>query len=377
MRYAPAASHLLRAGTGLALAACLSGCNAAVQSNPSGALPAARGEAHAVRIVADAKLFRSPEANARLAAQGTLRRVGAGHFAPFARAGKPPGFVFLSDTLTGNVDTYNETTGALITTCAGCGGWGLAISGTGNLAMGAYGGVVTLWHVAQTGITQYGTCTLSGAADDTNAVGITWDGKGGIYAGNWPSNTIDYFSAATIAGGCTAPTLSLETTNLEVVFYLAIARKGLLADGYTFSGDADLMAINEKTGADTELQTIGNLSAGTGYPGGVAADAAQNVYVVNQYGTVTSFATSGRGAENGSCLLPSVDYDETALALGTTEKNFFAATANFTGSVTETFGLAEALPLGSGAVCTLQYQTSPEQASEQYIGAAVWKRGKV
>jgi hypothetical protein len=86
----------------------------------------------------------------------------------------------------GNVDVYDAATLKLISSCI-CTGEGLAVDPkSGDLAVGARTGSVTVWHVHKT-IEQFSTLHLS---QGPYAIGIAYDDKGDIYAADAGDNVI-------------------------------------------------------------------------------------------------------------------------------------------------------------------------------------------
>ena len=97
---------------------------------------------------------------------------------------------------------------------------GLAVDPTtGDLAVGSRSGVVTVWHVSGEEHSQFATLQLS---QGPYAVGLAYDDRGDLYAGNVGQNVIDYFAAILISAGGGSPTRSISTSRLG---------RNLLSDG--------------------------------------------------------------------------------------------------------------------------------------------------
>ena len=192
----------------------------------------------------------------------------------------PPGksWIFASNGEGANVDVYDEKTLKLISTCP-CTGVGLAVDPTtGDLAVGSRSGVVTVWHVSGKSIAQFATLKLS---QGPYAVGLAYDDRGDLYAGNVGQNVIDYFAAILISAGGGSPTRSISTSNLSEIYYLTAPGKKLLADGYNTNGQPILVSVNLKTGGDTVLQ---ELSAFGTLAEGIVVDRRQRL-IVNAVGS--------------------------------------------------------------------------------------------
>jgi hypothetical protein len=172
------------------------------------------------------------------------------------------------------------------------------------------------------------------------------------------------------------PTRTVYTSNLQVIYYLATVKaRTLLATGYDSGENVDLVSVNQKTGIDKILQTVGNLSQGTGFPGGVAVDNASNAYVNNQYGSITEYPNGGVGKQSDSCTWTFSPDDYTAIATNATGTALWAANINFGSSQLLTYAEEDTIPLG-GAACSTIGDTTPAQLSEEYLGIAVYPAGK-
>ncbi len=359
-------SRILAASAFLVLAA---GCAGVSQLSPgrstsglSGAgAPLARHLAHP---------FANPRANEIFGERRVVVDSTGGFVKPASHGRATFDWIFASDVITGNVDAYDESTGAQVSQCAGCGGWGLAVdTTTGDLAIGTEAGSVTVWHVTASGITQYATLSLSQGASGAAAYGLAFDQKGDLYAGNWPSNAIDVFDAATIAGGGGSATRTLYSKAFGSIYFLATDGKTLLADGLDPTMNNDLLAkIDTKKGRAKILQTIVNSSGG--YPGGLAVDAKHNLIVNNQYGTLSTFARPWTGAATSSFAYNWPYNSYTAISLDAAQTTVWAANLFFQtvsgNNYVFTAAQANGYPLG-----TLGIATSPAYQDEEYVGVAL------
>lgn len=203
---------------------------------------------------------------------------------PNVSDGKGPpqkSWIFASNGEGANVDVYDEASLKFISTCP-CTGIGLAVDpDSGDLAVAARSGVVSVWHVSGKSITQFATLQLS---QGPYAIGLAYDQHGDLYAGNIGENVIDFFSASLIAAGGGSPTSSIPTSNLVEIYYLATAGKQLLADGYNAYGQPILVAVNLKAGGDTVLQALSTYGT---VAEGIAVDRRQRV-IVNSVGSANS-----------------------------------------------------------------------------------------
>lgn len=191
-------------------------------------------------------------------------------------------WIFASNGEAGNVDVYNAKTLKMISQCP-CAGVGLAVNPTtGDLAVATKSATVTVWHVKSGAITQFATLNLS---EGPYSIGLAFNKKGDLYAGNAGNNVIDYFSSSEIEGGGGAPVRTLFTSHLTEVYYVAATTKSLVADGPNLYGQPILVSVNRKTGADTILQNIGSGHL----PEGIVFDLDENL-IANIPGTDNTLA---------------------------------------------------------------------------------------
>jgi hypothetical protein len=279
-------------------------------------------------------------------------------------------FIFASDTVTGNVDQYDESSGVQVGQCAACGGWGLAVNRkNGDLAVGTEVGTVTVWHVTGSNLTQYATLDLSGGASGAAAYGLAFDAQGNLYAGNWPTNAIDEFSAATIAAGGGAPTSTVGAHLLASVYFLATDGNTLIADGSDASFANDLVVkVDPKNGNTKLLQTIAN--ANGGFPGGLAFDAHHNLIVNNQFGTLTTYAKPWTGSATSSFDYGWPYASFNAIALDAAQAQIWAGNIFFQTVSGNNYAFTDvqssSYPLGA-----LGAATSPAYQDEEYAGVAL------
>jgi hypothetical protein len=312
-----------------------------------------------------------PGQMARLRAPSVALAAGRlpGHFVLTARPNRffRFNYLFLSANLSGNVDAYDTTTGGLIGECQGCGGWGLATDGkTGDIAMGAPGGVITVWHVTGSLLVPYATLQLSSAG--SNALGLTFDHAGNLYATDYPNAEIDEFDAATIAAGGGSAARTYPLPGFAEAYYLASDGPNVLLDGWDGNGSfivAELV-IKGRDGNLKLLQNLGSLSAGTGFPGGLSIDKHQVLLVDNQYaGTVSTFARPWTGTATSTLAWGYQPDDYTAIVLDQLKDTLWAADVYSAGSGSSSFGVANSYPLG-----TIGFTTAPSVA-DAYVAVTV------
>jgi hypothetical protein len=288
-----------------------------------------------------------------------------------------PVYLYGSDNVTGNVDIFPEDNpSAPFSTCAGCGGWGLAIShGAGPLlAAGTLAGTVgiyTLGDPANPILAQ--TLVLTGGG---HAFGICFDDHGGIYADNYPTNIIDHWTSALTGGVHTAIPAHYD---VYYVFYLACDKESPTATKlYAYGINPTTGAVNVDLvatpgGLETPETLVGNASSGTGYPGGLAIAANDDMVVNNDrlhklydmgttepwWGTATFGCTWGPPPHK----IASIVWDNTDAEV-------------WAGSIVAGATFAESIsaPIPTGGPCARGESGGPTDriAGEKYYGVAVY-----
>jgi hypothetical protein len=298
-------------------------------------------------------------------------------------------YLYASDNSTGNVDIFPEDHPTNpIGTCAGCGGWGLAVSPESSghpalLAIGKIGGTVEIYNKLGPSPVHLATLTLSGGSS-VNSYGLCWARDGGLYADNWPTNAIDFYNHAKVIGGG-APTKTLKVSGGNtVVYYIAcdnetISKQNiLLSYGYNQNAgdnvEVDLVA--QTNGAETLEQIVGNLSSGTGFPGGLAIDAKDDLVANDQYGTFYDLGNTEpwTGSPVASCKWGFNPNDLTSIVFDNAQDELWAGNLQFIGAE---FAQSYAYPLIHKGNCKSPGSSggpTTEQSGETggYLGVAVW-----
>ncbi len=316
-------------------------------------------------------------------------------------------YIYTSEAVTGDLDVFCEDAvkkgapNTLVSQTANLAGWGLAVSPNNLpvtaacglpasqelLAVGTNSGTINIYcKLSGGGYTQMNTGALTLTQGD--AYGICFDQTGGIYATEFPYNTIAHFTNAQLTNGG-AP--AILTTNVNVAqYYVAcdydkLVLKGkpkgenyLIAYGFDANGNVNVTNVNTGSGAETVEQTIGNISAGTGFPGGLALDRRDDLVANNQYGTMYYFNPElWNSPPLGSCTWGFNPNDYTNIVFDDRQDEIWAADTNVGSSgVLTTYGQSNAFPFAGSGPCSpgsSGYQTSHPLAGEaQYLGIAVW-----
>jgi hypothetical protein len=293
--------------------------------------------------------------------------------------------LFLSDNPTGNVDQFNEDKpNALVATCAGCGGWGLAVSpdklgATQLLAIGKSGGSILIYDTLPTP-TLISTLTTSGG----NAYGICFDGTGGIYSTDFGASTnVDYFTKAQVLGAGGGPTTTLHTTALTDARYTAcdydkLGSKGenyVMVNGFTGAGTD---GVEELLPVDALVNTVAGPNGS--FPGGLALDKKDDLIVNDQYGAMFDLGNKEpwKAHYKASCTWGFNPNDYTNIAFDDVQNEIWAADPTFAGV---TMGVSNKYKFAGGnkacAPGPSGGPTATQSGEAQYLGVAVWPNGGV
>jgi hypothetical protein len=169
------------------------------------------------------------------------------------------------------------------------------------VAWGSYSYGVVVAKVTASAIVTTAQLTPSAfGSPGSEALGVTIDSAGDVYATNYPYNVIDFWSNQTIRsykGVALKPDTSVTPAGFTGTNYLAADGHHLYVDGFDSSGHLMLATVVFPSGATKVLQD--NISPGYcgAVPGGIAVDGRHEVFVDNQEGTITGYR-AGRGPAN-------------------------------------------------------------------------------
>jgi hypothetical protein len=314
-------------------------------------------------------------------------------------------FLFANDNTTGNVDMFCEdgTHKHVLGKCIGCGGWGLAVSPvilpgelTENLAIGKSGGTITVWRSLPTPVL-VSTLTLGGASAGANALGICFDGTGGLYATNYPTNEIDYFAIGKVLGPGGGPTRKLFTTTITQGFWLAcdfdtlVVQKQppppsfedfVMLSGLDSSLNALVASVNLFSGADTTVQTLGNWTAGTGFPGGLTINKNDVLVADNQFGKLLDLGTvePWNLPASSVCTWGYFPHQYYPIVFDDTQLEIWAGDLNHTGSAF-TQAISNTWPFPNNSPCPVPGESGPRTppipGEKNYLGVAVYPNNGV
>src|SRR5579883_684479 len=406
-------SSILRTATGLAVAAVIAAPLASC-SGATRALPAASGGSAAQsRQMANpfnARVVAIPDA-AKFVSEAQRRAVRHDVSPGASKSCLKGPFIYTSDNPTGDLDVFCEDSvkkapNALVGTVNQQAGWGLAVIPvkmpppppsnpcTGSQELLAVGvnpsgsspGTIYIYCNLAAGAAMVKMNSAPLALTQGYPLGICWDQSGGIYATEFPSNTIAHFTYNQLRTGGTATTTF--TTSVNVVQYqvacdydkLMINEKPkgenyLIAFGYDANGNVNITNVSTSGGgvhAETVEQTLGSYGT-TAFPGGLAIDTHDDLVANNQLGTMYDFNPElWNSPARGSCTWGYNPNDYVGIAFDDTQRELWAADTNFGGT---TYGQSNRFPF-SGSACTQGesgYQTQhPIGAEASYYGIAVW-----
>jgi sugar lactone lactonase YvrE len=168
------------------------------------------------------------------------------------------------------------------------------------------------------------------------ALGLTQDLKGNLYVGQSSTNQILVFPA-----GSEVPTRTLTLPTTFSVYYLAANKAGdLFVDGSDTSGVFHLYESNDGG------KTFGALKITAAFPGGLAVDKKQNLWVADQ-GNGTS-GTISEYAPPYVKLKTSFSYagDDTEISIDSTNTELVAANNTMQGTSVYSGGVVYSIPSG-------------------------------
>jgi hypothetical protein len=295
--------------------------------------------------------------------------------------GGPP-WLYLSD-VGGNIYTYAEDNPSTFATCAGCGGWGLAVrpgpAAGSRLAAGTGNGTINIYTTTGTPAFKETLTTPS----STPVYGLCFDAKGGLWASGFGTANLYYYSAAKVngvAGGAQTLTKVMTLGEGENFFLACDAESKLKGKENTLysygingsTGNAEVDQVNTGNGKQTLDNIYGSASSGTGYPGGLSISKTDDLVVYNQYGSLYDMGTvePWNGALPTPCTVPfSAGNDILDIVWDNTQKEVWGSDYLFTVPATEGISLT---PLNGGAACAPGESGGPTAGGgTEYQGVAV------
>jgi hypothetical protein len=279
-------------------------------------------------------------------------------------------FLYASDNSTGDVDIFPEDNPFNpIATCGGCGGWGLAVSPAPQrlLAMGTLSGTVAIYKLNPGNPVFVRTLALTGGGD---AFGICFDDQGGIYADNFPTNTIDHWTSASLGTGHTA---FLAIGDVNDIFYLACDKESptvtkLYAYGINTGNDDVNVDWVAPGGAETPETLVG--SAADINPGGLAIAANDDMVVNERSGKLYDMGTTEPWAGHATNGCTWGGGDTRSIVWDNTDAEVWGG--DIVG--TTTFAESIAAPIPPSGPCATGESGGPTKpiAGEKYYGVAVY-----
>jgi hypothetical protein len=175
---------------------------------------------------------------------------------------------------------------------------------------------------------------------NTVALGVAQDPRGNLYIGQVGTNQILVYAA-----GSTYPTETLTEPNISNVYYLATDKAGdLFVDGWAYGSSETAFEVDElKAGS----ATFSRLNVTGTFPGGLAIDKKQNLWVDDQ-GNGTSGTISQYAPPSYAKLRTSFSYagDNTEISIDSTNTQLVAANNFVQGSSVYSGGVVYSIPSG-------------------------------
>jgi len=323
---------------------------------------------------------------------------------------QPNAYLFANESISAKVYEYCENIPPSPNTpmrSFGPGGFGLTISpvaipagGGVNelLAVGEYG-TISIYRVLGTGLTPLVPPASKLVLTNANAypVGLCFDGTGGLYATEYPTNQLDYWTNAQVVGvlGAQAPVVAALTTtggSNPAPFYgtylvcdfdqLSIppgpppAENIVMVDGFDSSGGVD---VGKFVAGPAPTVSVTFAAGPGGFPGGMtlnkqdylvfnnptpAANILFNLGPPDKWSVVNSTCTYG--TPGTTYYLPIV-FDDT-------QREIWGGNSITAGSAVSTDAVSNYFPFGG--VCRPGESGGPTKvipSLAQFIGIAVWK----
>jgi hypothetical protein len=187
------------------------------------------------------------------------------------------------------------------------GGWGLAIDRTGRfLAAGADRATVDLYRVLAFGSAPH-VLTLGHAG--SNAFGLSWDAKGGLYATEFPNHYLDYFKSPWKQSSPTC----VYTSKL-IVSMFSVAAGGTSVDIYGEGSGSAVYLINLVNGSTCAGPEKVVVSFSNGVPGGLAMNRAGRLVANDQLGALYDLGRYPGVAPVAACAWATPSYGLTNIA---------------------------------------------------------------
>ncbi len=291
--------------------------------------------------------------------------------------------VFASSNVTTDLLVYCGQTGAQhvpagetpYMTIVGVAGWGVAVHGN-KLAVGGPNGVINLYHLPS--MTSIPPVNLTNTSN--SAYGLAFDHAGGLYATEFPSSTVDYWSPPVVGlPHCTWTT----TTNTEDYYVDAHGTNSAVVYGINTSStnaDVDTEEVDGMAAAfcpitDTYVATFGQLAQGTGFPGGIVSHRNTGIlYVNNQYGTLYNDGVyPGGPPTTDQCNWGFNPNDITNITMASHETSLWASNINF-GSSTLTTNIQSFAAGTLSGPCAAGLAGGPmaSLSNDEFLGVAAW-----
>jgi len=290
---------------------------------------------------------------------------------------KKGGCIYLSDNLSGTVTLYSNVTpwGPTGTTLTSTSlyGWGVAANHLKKkkavVFVGTYSDTIDEYKPCSS---KKLTATLTGSGSGSDyPYGMDVSSNNTLYATVWPSNNVDYWLNAT-------GTVNVGTDTNQYETYFVDADKSaanVYLSGYNSALTQE--TVDKCSATITGCATVASVAGG--FPGGVQIDAAGNLYVNNQYGTLYAYnGCPSACAANGSFTYSNgtnpLDY--TQIVLDTTAANLWGANIYYCSS---SYGLcgdgqSQSLPITGSA---LNGATSPGLNNSEPLGIEYYKPDSV
>jgi hypothetical protein len=216
--------------------------------------------------------------------------------------------IYLSLAFSGVIDIYSAKkpyvqTGQL--TSSNGYGWGVAAYRK-KVVYAATNANTIDFYTPCTGATPTGSVTTSG---NGSPYGVSVAPDGSLYATQWSSNTIDYWTAPVTSGEAVT---TATDPNMSAAAFINVDSKNAYIVGWSYGGREIVDACSTTITGCTTIITMDTIYGG--FPGGVVSDDKGNLYVNNNYGALYSYS----GCPSACSLTGSFVYNNGINAIGYT-----------------------------------------------------------
>jgi hypothetical protein len=268
---------------------------------------------------------------------------------------------------------------------AGVAGWGLAVEPGGNkLAVGQSAGTIAIYALPALG-KPLATLKLRHGPSGYVPYGLGWDTSGGLYATEWPAGYLDYWPDPV---SVQTPSCIYTMTTMSSPYYVAAHGTDSVdvygINDFTSAGTVVLSNVvgltkpgcSSQQTTETQIATLGTVSAGTGFPGGIATNGHGDLVAGNQLGFLYDMGPyPGAAKPVSTCTWTAPANDYTALAFDARQTGLWLSNVDYGSSLaSDAVDVGYPLP-AKGACVTPGPSGGPtlRVTNAEFLSVAVWR----